>query len=140
MKLLQTVFPIEFAYVPMFIFQASVPVLVRACTVQSDCRENTSEVPVELGTAGTSCVTVVPLLGFGPGYDQSTVPIGKLLPARTVTSAEALPAVIVAFPAARAVSIGGSSVESDTTDGLLEVHVKPLTGIPLASTASREVV
>jgi hypothetical protein len=48
--------------------------------------------------------------------------------AHTVTSAVPEPAVIVTFPAARAVSTGGSSVDRLTTAGLLDIHVSPVTG------------
>src|SRR5262249_12383709 len=62
-----------------------------------------------------------------PGLDQITVPSGRV-PAYTVTSADALPAVIVTCPGATAVRTGGSAVDRLTTDGSLDVHGTPLTG------------
>ena len=45
----------------------------------------------------------------------------------TVTSADPVPAVMVTWPAARAVRIGGSLVERLTMVGSLDAHVSPLT-------------
>jgi hypothetical protein len=66
-----------------------------------------------------------------PGFDQITVPTGSG-PAKTVTSAEAVPAVIVVRPTASAVRMGGSSVDKLTTVGLVELQVSPVTGWLLA--------
>lgn len=84
---------------------------------------NTSVTPLALGTAGTIFFTPDPF----PGFDQSTVPIARAS-ADTVTSAVAVPAVIVTWPAATAVSTGGSSLDRLTTVVSLDVHVSPVTG------------
>ena len=63
---------------------------------------NMSATPLALGTAGTIEYTPDPL----PGLDQMTVPIGNA-PAEKVTSAEASPAVMVTWPAERAVRTSG---------------------------------
>ncbi len=69
-----------------------------------------------------------------PGLDQITVPRVRA-PAETVTSADAVPAVIVACPAARAERSGGSSLDRLTTSGSLDVHVSPVAGCPAGSNA-----
>src|SRR5271157_6405766 len=109
---------------------AVVPSLVMAATVPSSWNANTSATPLGLGTAGTIRSTPDPL----PGLDQSTVPRGRA-PAETVTSADALPAVIVTCPAARAERSGGASLDRLTTAGALDVQVSPVTGCPAALNA-----
>src|ERR1700730_4614522 len=83
--------------------------------------------PLELGTAGTMDWTPEP----SPGFDQITVPVGRA-PGKTVTSAEAVPAVMVARPTASAVRMGGSSVDKLTTFELLDAQISPVTGWLLA--------
>src|SRR5438105_13857187 len=104
---------------------AVAPSLVMAWTVPSAWKANTSATPLGLGTAGTILVTPAPL----PGLDQSTVPTDRAS-AETVTSADAVPAVMVTCPGARAVITGGSAVDRLTTFGSLGVQVSPVTGCP----------
>src|SRR5271166_2073155 len=101
---------------------AVVPSLVIACTVPSFWNANTSATPLELGTAGTILPTPDPF----PGFDQITVPTGRLVD--TVTSADPVPALIVACPNPTAVRTGGSSVDKVTTVESLVVHANPATG------------
>src|ERR1017187_1520243 len=122
---------------------ATVPSLVIAWTVEitrpswkSIWNANTSATPLGLGTAGTILATYAPV----PGLDHSTVPTGSAPPGSvaasiTVTSADAVPAVIVTSPAARAVSTGGSSLDRLTTAGLLDVQVSPVTDCPVELSA-----
>jgi len=105
------------------------PSLVMAWTVPSAWKAKTSATPVVLGTAGTIDVTLEP----SPGLDQMTVPRGSA--AETVTSQVAVPAVMVTYPAARAVSSGGSSVDRLTMVGSLDVQVSPVTVCPEALSA-----
>src|SRR5579862_162481 len=114
----------------MLLLHATVPSLLMAWRLQSAFRAKTSATPVELGTAGTILETPEP----SPGLDQITVPARNAL-VTTVTSAEAFPAVIVAFPEPTAVMIGGSSVESIATAVLLEVQDRPVTDCPVESSA-----
>src|ERR1035438_7829552 len=109
---------------------AVVPSLVMAWTVPSAWNANTSATPLVLGTAGTIDWTPDP----SPGLDQITVPKGSGS-AETVTSADAVPAVMVTSPAARAVSSGGSSVDRPTIVGSLESQVSPARGSPAAFNA-----
>src|ERR1700690_862594 len=112
--------------------QAVVPSLVIAWTVSSFMTANTSATPLGLGTAGRIDQT-------SPGWDQSTVPrggpAGKSVGDETVTSADAVPAVIVTCPAASAVRMGGSLLDRLTTAGSLDVQVSPVTGCPAALSA-----
>src|ERR1035438_25754 len=100
---------------PMFAVHATVPSLVMAWTVPSAWKAKTSATPVVLGTAGTIDWTPEP----SPGFDQITVPGGSG-PAKTVISADAVPAGTVTCPAASAVSSDGSSVERLTMVGSLD--------------------
>src|SRR5271166_2236573 len=102
---------------------AVLPSLVIAATVLSLWNANTSAIPVGLGTEGTIDVTPEP----SPGFDQRTVPSAKVAE-DTVTSADAPPAIIVTWPAATAVRIGGSSVDRLTTVVSLDVQVSPVIG------------
>src|ERR1035438_881437 len=106
---------------PMFAVHATVPSLVMAWTVPSAWKAKTSATPLVLGTAGTIDWAPDP----SPGFDQITVPRGSA-PAKTVTSADAVPAVMVTSPAARAVSSGGSSVDRLTIVGSLESQVSQI--------------
>ena len=101
---------------------AVTPSLVIAATVPSFWNANTSATPLELGTAGTIRATPDPF----PGFDHNTVPNGRLVD--TVTSADPVPALIVAFPSPTAVRTGGSSVDNVTTVGSLVVQASPVTG------------
>src|SRR5208337_1952332 len=103
-----------------------------AWTVPSAWKAKTSATPVVLGTAGTINVTPEP----SPGLDQITVPRGSVA-AETVTSAAAVPAVMVTFPTASAVSSGGSSVERLTMVGSVVAQVSPVTVCPEALSAWR---
>src|ERR1700690_711060 len=116
----------------MFAVHAVVPSLWMAWTVPSFMRANTSATPLGLGTAGTTYET-------SPGWDHSPVPRGrppgKSVGEETVTSADAVPAVMVTCPAASAVRSGGSSLDRLTTVGSLDVQVSPVTGCPAALSA-----
>ena len=106
------------------------PCVVIACTVPTFSSAKTSANPVGLGTAGI----IVPTPDPSPGLDQSTVPEGSGA-ALTVTSADAVPPVIVTCPGPSALRMGGSSVERPTTVGSLDARVSPVTGCPFDPSA-----
>jgi hypothetical protein len=63
------------------------------------------------------------------------VPIGTSPERYTVTSADAVPAVIVTFPGAMAVMTGASSADRVATALSDEVHTRPVTAAPASSSA-----